>query len=80
MRGPRNPLIVGSPSIDWDIGITIDNSGPEPIYEVAGTWMDTRRPNSTSIDSLCLPLNRAMDRARQETCSNSCRATEIFVS
>jgi hypothetical protein len=38
MRGPRNPLIVGSPSIDWDIGITIDNSGPEPLYEVAGTW------------------------------------------
>jgi hypothetical protein len=36
--GPRNRLIVGSPSIDWDIGITIDTSGPEPIYEVAGVW------------------------------------------
>ena len=36
--GPRNGLIAGSPSIDWDIGITIDTSGPEPIYEVAGTW------------------------------------------
>lgn len=36
--GPRNELIAGSPSIDWDIGITIDASGPEPIYEVAGTW------------------------------------------
>jgi hypothetical protein len=38
MRGPRNPLIVGSPSIDWDIGVTIDISGPEPRYDVAGTW------------------------------------------
>jgi hypothetical protein len=36
--GPRNGLIAGSPSIDWDIGITIDTSGPEPIYDVAGTW------------------------------------------
>ena len=36
--GPRNRLIAGSPSIDWDIGITIDTSGPEPMYEVAGTW------------------------------------------
>jgi hypothetical protein len=38
MGGRQNRLIVGSPSIDWDIGITIDNSGPEPTYEVAGTW------------------------------------------
>ena len=38
MGGPRNRLIVGSPSIDWDIEITIDTSGPEPIYHVAGTW------------------------------------------
>jgi hypothetical protein len=38
MGGPRNRLIAGSPSIDWDIGITIDTSGPEPSYEVAGTW------------------------------------------
>lgn len=38
MGGPRNRLIAGSPSIDWDIGITIDTSGPEPIYEVAGQW------------------------------------------
>lgn len=36
--GPRNRLIAGSPSIDWDIGITIDTPGPEPIYEVTGTW------------------------------------------
>jgi hypothetical protein len=38
MGGPRNRLIAGSPSIDWDIRITIDTSGPEPRYEVAGTW------------------------------------------
>jgi hypothetical protein len=38
LGGPRNRLIRGSPSIDWDIGITIDTSGPEPIYEVVGTW------------------------------------------
>jgi hypothetical protein len=38
LSGPRNRLIAGSPSIDWDIGITIDTSGPEPIYEVAGRW------------------------------------------
>jgi hypothetical protein len=38
MGGPRNRLIAGSPSIDWDIGVTIDTSGPEPIYEVSGTW------------------------------------------
>ncbi len=36
--GPRNRLMVGSPSIDWDIGITIDTSGPQPIYHLAGTW------------------------------------------
>jgi hypothetical protein len=36
--GPRNRLIVGSPSIDWDIGITIDTSGPDPVYEVSGKW------------------------------------------
>jgi hypothetical protein len=36
--GPRNRLVAGSPSIDWDIGVTIDTSGPEPTYEVAGTW------------------------------------------
>jgi hypothetical protein len=36
--GPRNRLIAGSPSIDWDIGVTIDNTGPEPLYEVAGVW------------------------------------------
>jgi hypothetical protein len=36
--GPRNRLIAGSPSIDWDIGITIDTSGPEPLYEVEGVW------------------------------------------
>ena len=38
MRGPRNRLLIGSPPIDWDIGITIDTSGREPTYEVAGTW------------------------------------------
>jgi hypothetical protein len=38
LRGPRNPLIVGSPSIDWNIGITIDTSGPDPLYEIAGRW------------------------------------------
>ncbi len=36
--GPRNGLIAGSPSIDWDIGVTIDTSGPEPTYEIVGTW------------------------------------------
>ncbi len=36
--GPRNELVMGSPSIDWDIGITIDTSGPAPIYEISGTW------------------------------------------
>jgi hypothetical protein len=36
--GPRNRLIAGSPSIDWDIGVTIDTSGPDPLYEVAGVW------------------------------------------
>ena len=36
--GPRNGLIAGSPSIDWDIGVAIDTSGPVPTYEVAGTW------------------------------------------
>lgn len=36
--GPRNRLIAGSPSIDWDIGVTIDTSGLEPIYKVAGEW------------------------------------------
>lgn len=36
--GPRNELIAGSPSIDWDVGITIDASGPVPTYEVAGRW------------------------------------------
>jgi hypothetical protein len=37
-RGPRNRLIAGSPSIDWNVGITIDTSGPQPIYEVSGIW------------------------------------------
>jgi hypothetical protein len=36
--GPRNRLIVGSPAIDWDIGVTIDTSGREPRYEVSGKW------------------------------------------
>jgi hypothetical protein len=36
--GPRNRLVAGSPSIDWDIGITIDTTGPEPTYEVVGSW------------------------------------------
>ena len=36
--GPRNELIAGSPSIDWNIAVTIDTSGPKPTYEVAGRW------------------------------------------
>jgi hypothetical protein len=36
--GPRNRLIRGSPSIDWDIRITIDISGPQPTYEISGSW------------------------------------------
>jgi hypothetical protein len=36
--GPRNRLVIGSPSIDWAFGITIDTSGPEPTYEVVGSW------------------------------------------
>jgi hypothetical protein len=36
--GPRNRLVIGAPSIDWEFGITIDTSGPEPIYEVVGSW------------------------------------------
>ncbi|WP_406697795.1 hypothetical protein V5E97_02910 [Singulisphaera sp. Ch08] len=36
--GPRNRLVIGAPSIDWDFGITIDTSGPEPTYEVVGAW------------------------------------------
>jgi hypothetical protein len=38
LRGPRNGLLAGSPSIDWDLTITIDTSGVEPVYEVTGTW------------------------------------------
>ncbi len=30
--------MLGSPAIDWDFGITIDTSGPEPTYEVVGAW------------------------------------------
>lgn len=36
--GPRDQLIAGAPSIDWDFTITIDTSGPEPKYELAGKW------------------------------------------
>lgn len=36
--GPRNRLVFGSPSIDWWLDITIDTSGSEPTYQVAGTW------------------------------------------
>lgn len=36
--GPRDQLITGAPSIDWDFTITIDTSGPEPKYELAGKW------------------------------------------
>jgi hypothetical protein len=36
--GPTNRLIEGSPSIDWDITITIDASGAQPRYRVAGKW------------------------------------------
>ena len=38
MGGPRNRLVLGSPAIDWEFGITIDTSGPEPTYEVVGAW------------------------------------------
>lgn len=37
-HGPTNRLVLGAPAIDWDLGITIDTSGAEPVYEVAGTW------------------------------------------
>ena len=33
--GPADPLVLESPSIDWDIDITIDSDG---YYEVSGTW------------------------------------------
>jgi len=36
--GPRDQLIAGAPSIDWDFTIFIDTSGPAPKYELAGTW------------------------------------------
>jgi len=36
--GPRDQLITGAPSIDWDFTILIDSSGPAPKYELAGTW------------------------------------------
>lgn len=36
--GPRDQLIAGAPSIDWDFTITLDTSGPEPKYELAGKW------------------------------------------
>ena len=36
--GPRDQLIAGAPSIDWDFTILIDTSGPAPKYELAGTW------------------------------------------
>ena len=36
--GPRDQLIAGAPSIDWDLTIIIDTSGPTPKYDVAGTW------------------------------------------
>lgn len=36
--GPRDQLIAGAPSIDWDFTIVIDTSGPTPKYELAGRW------------------------------------------
>jgi hypothetical protein len=36
--GPRDQLIAGAPSIDWDLTLVIDTSGPKPTYELTGTW------------------------------------------
>jgi len=36
--GPRDQLIAGAPSIDWDLTLTLDTSGPEPKYELTGKW------------------------------------------
>jgi hypothetical protein len=36
--GPRDQLISGAPSIDWDLTLVIDTSGPRPTYELTGTW------------------------------------------
>lgn len=36
--GPRDQLLAGAPSIDWDFTIVIDTSGPTPKYELAGSW------------------------------------------
>ena len=36
--GPRDQLIAGAPSIDWDLTLVVDASGPKPTYELTGTW------------------------------------------
>jgi len=36
--GPRDQLIAGAPSIDWDLTLVVDASGPKPTYELIGTW------------------------------------------
>jgi hypothetical protein len=36
--GPRDELIAGAPSIDWDLTLVVDVSGPKPAYELTGTW------------------------------------------
>jgi hypothetical protein len=36
--GPRDQLIAGAPSIDWDLTLVIDTSGPRPTYELTGMW------------------------------------------
>jgi len=29
---------AAAPSIDWDLTLTLDTSGPEPKYELTGKW------------------------------------------
>jgi hypothetical protein len=36
--GPRDELIAGAPSIDWDLTLVIDTTGDRPKYELTGTW------------------------------------------
>ncbi len=38
LEGPRDELIPGSPTIDWDLTITIDASQDTPTATIQGTW------------------------------------------